>query len=457
MLEITQEKYINDSPLPVSIEGIEVILEQMKKCVCKIKKVDETGTGFFAKIPYQFKFKYVLITNNHILSENDIQIGKIIKISMNNEKEYKTIKIGDKRLVFTNKAEDVTIIEIEEKDNIKNFIEIDERYNQDNIEDRCRKESLYILNYPKGDNMKVSFGLLEDIKNNNLYHLCTTEPGSSGSPIISLKTFKLLGVHIGGCKNTYYNNCNIGLFIKYLIDEFNKKIKNNLPNIKKNKEKIEDIKKKFEENITDEKKSKKSGKEPNKEKNKKENKVENIINIINNNIAKKTKENKANEITIKYKIDKEGKMKLFGKDFIKNNKNKCIMIIEGKEEEIKEYINIDKKLKDKNILEIKLKEITTVTDMSYMFFYCSNLTSLSDLSRWDIKNVTNMNHMFSFCFNLTSLPDINKWNIKNVTDISYIFYNCNNLSLLPDISKWKNVTNKSYMFEGCNKLKSLPF
>ena len=35
---------------------------------------------------------------------------------------------------------------------------------------------------------------------------------------------------------------------------------------------------------------------------------------------------------------------------------------------------------------------------------------------------------------LKSLPDISKWNIYKVTDMSYMFYECSSLSSLPDIS-----------------------
>ena len=32
--------------------------------------------------------------------------------------------------------------------------------------------------------------------------------------------------------------------------------------------------------------------------------------------------------------------------------------------------------------------------MNSMFWYCSSLQSLPDISKWDTKNVTNMNYMF---------------------------------------------------------------
>ena len=39
-------------------------------------------------------------------------------------------------------------------------------------------------------------------------------------------------------------------------------------------------------------------------------------------------------------------------------------------------------------------------------------------------------------------------NTNNVTDMSYMFYECSSLSSLPDISEWNtiNVTNMSFMF-----------
>ena len=80
----------------------------------------------------------------------------------------------------------------------------------------------------------ASYGLLNKIENDNIYHLCSSEGGSSGSPIISLKTFKLIGIHLGGSKD---REANIGLFIRYAIDEFNK-IENKILNEKNKRNKF---------------------------------------------------------------------------------------------------------------------------------------------------------------------------------------------------------------------------
>ena len=47
-----------------------------------------------------------------------------------------------------------------------------------------------------------------------------------------------------------------------------------------------------------------------------------------------------------------------------------------------------------------------------------------------------MSCLFYDCSGLISLPDISEWNITNTNDISGLFYNCISLKSLPDISKW---------------------
>ena len=212
----------------------------------------------------------------------------------------------------------------------------------------------------------------------------------------------------------------------------------------------------------------------------KEKKLDNKKNSVTINIPKK---DKLNEMTIIYDIkDKDG-IYIFGTDFVKANKNNCYILIDGKKNELCDYLDLNKEQQEKDILEIKLienKPITNmsymfssslislpdisewdtryVTDMSFMFGSCNSLKSLPDISKWNTKNVKDMNSMFNYCTSLKSLPDISKWNIKNVTNISSMFYGCNTLKSLPDISKWdtKNITDMSYLFSECSSLKSFP-
>ena len=92
MEDSEKEKYINVSPDPVSYEGTQNILDQMNNCVCRIYN-NGNGTGFFTKIPYKSKLLPVLITNNHIINENDIKNNKMITIYLNNDKIEMLFKI----------------------------------------------------------------------------------------------------------------------------------------------------------------------------------------------------------------------------------------------------------------------------------------------------------------------------------------------------------------------------
>ena len=143
-----KEQYLKDSLAPVSIKTTEIILDQMKNCVCKIHKGKVNGTGFFVQVSYDNQILNLLITNNHVLNEQDIAAGKSINISLNNEQIFKEIKIDSKRKKYTNKDLDVTIIEINNEDNIKNYLSLDDNILNNNINNYnniYENESLYIF------------------------------------------------------------------------------------------------------------------------------------------------------------------------------------------------------------------------------------------------------------------------------------------------------------------------
>ena len=103
-------------------------------------------------------------------------------------------------------------------------------------------------------------------------------------------------------------------------------------------------------------------------------------------------------------INEENNINIFWSDFVKNNKNICKMIIDNQECEI--AIEYKVKSKNYNKLKIKLKGIDNVTDMSSMFYRCSSLSSLPDISNWNTNNVNDMRYIFYKCSSLSSLPDI---------------------------------------------------
>ena len=77
-------------------------------------------------------------------------------------------------------------------------------------------------------------------------------------------------------------------------------------------------------------------------------------------------------------------------------------------------------------LDLSIFDTSNVTDMGYMFYNCTSLTSL-DLSTFNTSNVTNMGRMFQSCSSLTSL-DLSSFDTSNVTNMDYMFYNCTSLT-----------------------------
>jgi surface protein len=133
-----------------------------------------------------------------------------------------------------------------------------------------------------------------------------------------------------------------------------------------------------------------------------------------------------------------------------------------------------------DIIEVKTMVTKAHTDLSFMFYYSTNLTTVDttdwdtsnvttmrnmfseckrlqtlDTSNWDTSKVTDIKVMFSWCSNLTTL-DLSNWDTGNVTDMRSVFYQCANLTTL-DLSNWDtgNVTTMENMFDGCFKLISV--
>ena len=109
-------------------------------------------------------------------------------------------------------------MEIKENDNINNYLEIDDNLFKENIEFSYEGKTIYDIKYPKSDNVSVSFGIIKEIKNSyDIIHLCSTDSGSSGSPILNLETNKIIGIHKEASINFNFNK---GTFLKNPINEY---------------------------------------------------------------------------------------------------------------------------------------------------------------------------------------------------------------------------------------------
>ena len=115
-----KESMIKGSVDPVNLTGTEKILNQMKNCVCKIKIGNINATGFFCKIP-DINMNF-LMTNYHVIQETYVKKSNKINILVNDEKEALIIDLKIKREKYFNEQFDITLIEIKENDNIKEYL-----------------------------------------------------------------------------------------------------------------------------------------------------------------------------------------------------------------------------------------------------------------------------------------------------------------------------------------------
>jgi hypothetical protein len=295
-----KERFLKGFPSSFKRSAFNTFDKQSEKTICKIiGKHEDTGTGFFCKIPFPDSFHLlpVLITVNHVLNQDDILPGEKINLTLNDDSRKVTIQIDEKRKTYSNeKKYDVTIIEIKQGDNLDtdSFLDVDNYFSIKDLNETFKDKSVFIGHYPFGENIEYAFGTIFHIREDNytLKHYCHTEHGSSGGPIINLENYKVLGVHKGHPNGNF--NFNLGTYIKGPIEDFYYTIK------------------------------------------------------------EKEKESK-DEIKIIYKIGQENKIRLFGEVFFKNNKDICKIIYNGRIDEIQEFYYLNKEKAQKDKLEIKLK------------------------------------------------------------------------------------------------------
>ena len=262
--------------------------------------------------------------------------------------------------------------------------------------------------------MNTSSGFIKNIGEDNftIRHLCDSSEGSSGGPLININHFQVIGIHKGGAKDA--QNFNLGTFIKEPIEKFKQIIGNEEKN--DNLKKELKISEKKEKNIIEEKKT--------------ETKNDEDLNDCNQKKIEDT-------ITIQYKVEDISYIRVFGDNFVKNNKELCKIIIGENEYKLSTYIESNINQLKNEMFEIKLKGINKIIDMSEMFYSCDNDISVSclpDISKFDTKNIVNMSKLFMGCEDL-SPPDISNWDTRNVKNMSKMFHNCKNFLCLPDISK----------------------
>ena len=177
-----------------------------------------------------------------------------------------------------------------------------------------------------------------------------------------------------------------------------------------------------------------------------------------------------------HRIYFEGEPKVSGVSGGNVNNPPSNIYINNENKEIHYFQNLNE---ENNTIKL---EWNTLTDMSYIFHQCANITKI-DLSSTDTSSVTAMSHIFNGC---TSLTSVNFGNINTplLTKTVGMFANCHSLESV-DLSRFSGaplitirlmfghctsltsidlsplqtnrVTNFGYLFTGCKFLKSITF
>ena len=212
----------------IRYECTKTILNQMEKCICKIEIDSKQGTGFFCQIPFPEAKEYdmlpIFITSSNLINRKFQEEEKNkISFDIKKDKPIKSIYLK-KRKKYINEEYGITIIEIKEQDNIKNYLKLDDvilnnilnKKNNINYK-RYVNKPIYTIQYPKGD-LSLSYGILDNInefEQYNFTHKCITKEGSSGSPILTMDN-KLIGIH----NEKINDNPNQGTFLYHALKEF---------------------------------------------------------------------------------------------------------------------------------------------------------------------------------------------------------------------------------------------
>ena len=205
----------NTKSKPISLKNME---KYPKKTNATCKLITGKGTGFFCELQLQNNTMKVLLTCNHVLTENLIKNNSTI--TFKHQDTIKNLKINEKRFVCTNEDLDYTCIQILNEDDLHDYFKIDSNIKK-NPNEIYYNELFAIYQCPEGNDISLSEGKIEEFKNDGvIWHNISTDKGSSGGPLILSKNLNVVGIHRGELKN----ELNIAIFINNVLDDINQKL-----------------------------------------------------------------------------------------------------------------------------------------------------------------------------------------------------------------------------------------
>ena len=455
-------------------------LIKVNKCIAKIEMeiYDNdnyryiSGLGILCNIPS--KNMKVLITYNNIINNDFLSHEKKLILYIQNEKKEINMEIS--RYKNTLKDLNITVIEILNRDNLKNFIEIDDFINSKDY----NEEDILYIKFNKNNNIELINDKIIQIDNN--LSLISINQLNEGIILLN-NNLKIIGIidndelirmnilinGINYIKSTFQIKkedigketqiLNNGIYQKNVFfktndeieDRFtviiNKDIKRNIFKYKFNKEDVYVIYYLFDDILKN---------------------ASNLFTYCTSLISVNLSSFNSNNLTKIYAMFygcsslKEINLSSFNTDKVDSME----LLFYGCSSLT--YINLSS-FNTKNVTlfsqmfancsslkEVNLSSFDTNTlyDMRLMFYNCASLTNVN-LSSFNFDNVTNMQLVFYGCSSLEEV-NLSSLNTINITDMCGMFANCSSLKKV-DLSSFKNqsIVNMSEMFEGCSSLKEI--
>jgi len=212
----------------------EAMTLKLAETIVRIEYKNKISTGFFMKINLKENQQNFLVTCDHCISQNDIDLQITVSLFYGNktQESKKEIKLdNNKRFMksFINLGFDAIIIEILSEDEIPEDKYLLPDMNYINGYDQYIKTEIYTAGYPSVDTYTgekhFSAGMIKAVKSDKgkFIHDCPTKAGSSGSPLLNINQ-QVIGIHYG-CNDK--ETVNLGVFIGRIIDIL-KKNENNI-------------------------------------------------------------------------------------------------------------------------------------------------------------------------------------------------------------------------------------
>jgi hypothetical protein len=368
-------------------EKRKLINSGFEKALVSIENKDKKGVGFLCKLVSSDAKSTLpaLITTTDLIGSNELKTTKLIKFTLENS--LHEIKIEEDRKTYINEDKyNLVIIEIKPEDNLNtnSFMDIEKK-------DKMKIDDLIgvVIDNTKEKNMEYLICKIKNIKDEVIMEYTSKNQNKAqyiGNPIINMDNNKIIGIQ---------KNLGLGVLFYPAIKEF-------MDSINKKEEITKSIYKSYKSTCT----------------------LKSTIKIDQAKLDK--------EIAIVYLLPETpgiNVLKIFGEQFVKNNKDKCTLILydEAKDEEYEynlcAYLKLDfvhSINSGKKLFKIFLVQTDYFYDLSFMFFECFTLMSVDGLTGLYYDQVLDMKSMFHSCVLLQEVY-ISKINTSAVKDMSFMF------------------------------------